>query len=193
MLEPGALVRLMDSTITLGVGWDQVGSRKVDLDASAVAFDMQGNMVESVYYGNLYGLNGAMIHSGDNREGGVGDDEQITLNLERMPSNVAGVCLVVNSYSGETFRQVETATVRVLKPIDASLPVRPGNEVELYSLSVGALGNHTGVLLCKIYRARDESGQLCWNLHCTADVGRGRVFADMIPLMQVRCPGFVSA
>ena len=30
----------------------------------------------------------------------------------------------------------------------------------------------------------NPAGQLTWNIHCTQDVSDGRVFADMIPMMQ---------
>ena len=78
--------------VRMGLGWDPVRrGADVDLDASVIAFDVHGKDVEKVWYGNLTGFGGAIQHSGDNVTGeGEGDDDLITLDLDRLPQEDEG-------------------------------------------------------------------------------------------------------
>ena len=70
--------------VRLGLGWDPIKvkgffgrtkEKAVDLDASVLAYDASGQMVEAVFYGSLRAANGSIIHHGDNLTGaGDGDD-----------------------------------------------------------------------------------------------------------------------
>ena len=100
--------------VRLGLGWDVSLLRSVDLDASVVAFNENGDQVDLVYYGKLQGCNGAVRHSGDNRTGaGEGDDEVITLDLLRVPEHITRLVCVVNSYSGVSLAHTKHAFVRL--------------------------------------------------------------------------------
>ena len=49
---------------------------------------------------HLTGLNDSVRHHGDNLTGkGSGDDEVITIELNKVPSNVLSLSITVNSYS----------------------------------------------------------------------------------------------
>jgi len=79
----------------IGLSWDA----DTDLDASMVVIGEDGTRKDIVFYGNLEGK--GIVHSGDVRDGEAeGDDESITINLEK----VEGVRLVVaiTSYSEDS-------------------------------------------------------------------------------------------
>src|SRR3546814_11395854 len=88
------------SKIALGVGWDMVeakgffaklsgGTDSIDLDASCLAFDGAGNLVETVWFQKLVSSDGSIRHSGDNLTGeGDGADETLSIDLTRPPSQI---------------------------------------------------------------------------------------------------------
>lgn len=133
--------------VRMGLGWDPARrGADVDLDASVIAFDVRGKDVERVWYGNLKGFGGAISHSGDNLTGeGEGDDEVITLDLDRLPRDVEGLVFTVNSFRGQKFTELKTAYCRLLDD--------RGNELVRYDL--GETEARTGVLLCKLVREAD--------------------------------------
>ena len=86
-------------TIAVGLGWERLpGGGAIDLDASCVCVDNQGNVLmgESVYFANLKNPNGSIRHTGDELTGdedlGSGDDEIIVVDLRRVPSTVHARC-----------------------------------------------------------------------------------------------------
>jgi len=97
------------SKIVMGVGWDakksSVGllkgmfggggsSSAIDLDASCVLFDEKNGVVDTVYFGQLKSRDGSIVHTGDNRTGdGDGDDEQILVDLDKIPENIKSLYL----------------------------------------------------------------------------------------------------
>ena len=57
-------------------------------------------MYDNVYFGNLKSKDGAITHSGDNRTGaGSGDDETISINLEKVDSSVETLWAVITIYT----------------------------------------------------------------------------------------------
>ena len=76
------------------MAWEMLpGGIAVDVDCSCVSVDSQGNVLmdETVYFGDLTNSNGAMRHSGDEREGdedlGWGDDEIVFIDLANVWDN----------------------------------------------------------------------------------------------------------
>ena len=60
-------------------------------------------------------MDGSVVHTGDNRTGdGDGDDEQIVVDLTRVPANVNSLVFTVNSFTGQNFSQIENATCRIV-------------------------------------------------------------------------------
>ena len=84
------------STGPVGMGWDMLpGGRAVDVDTSCVAVSSAGRVLldEPVYFVDLISSNGAIRHTGDEREGDAdlnagGDDEIIFVDLARVPPKV---------------------------------------------------------------------------------------------------------
>lgn len=98
--------------LSLGLGWDQ----GVDVDASAALFGQDLSPLDLVWWSKLRSNDGSVKHSGDDRTGeGGGDDENISIDLEDLHQSVHHILLAVCIYSeGFTFHQVRRAYVRML-------------------------------------------------------------------------------
>ncbi|WJJ14297.1 TerD family protein (plasmid) [Prescottella equi] len=140
--------------VKMGLGWDPVekrgmfGSRAIDidLDASAVLF-ADDQIVDVCYYGQLRSKDGSIQHQGDNLTGaGDGDDEVINVDLTRVPPYVTTIILIVTSYKGQTFAQVQNAFCRL---IDATTD----SELARYTLHGGM--PFTGMVMAKVFRGPD--------------------------------------
>jgi tellurium resistance protein TerZ len=164
--------------VTMGLGWDVAktggffgfGAREqaVDLDASCVMFDEQDRPVDVVWFRQLKSRDGSIVHTGDNRTGaGDGDDEQIIVDLARVPGNVKSLVFTVNSFTGQNFSQVQNAFCRLVNTSN-------GKEVARYDLSVQ--GAHTAQVMAKLYR---HSGE--WKMHAIGENASGRTFDELMP------------
>lgn len=171
--------------VIVGLGWDPVRkgggsgffgkmfggggqntSESIDLDASVLVFDRNKRCVETVYFGRLSGMNGAIRHSGDNRTGaGDGDDETITVDLAALSADVQSLVFVINSYSGQLFTQVANASCRI---VDETT----GVEHSKYELTNGAAV--TGYLMAKV--VRNANG---WEISALGEPAGGRTVRDL--------------
>ena len=111
--------------IMVGLGWDvnQFDSgADFDLDAAAFLLGENGKTPtekEFVFYGNLEHPSGAVKHMGDNLTGdGEGDDEQVSVDLSKVPANIQKIAFTVTIYDQEIIRydlgedfSIETAIV----------------------------------------------------------------------------------
>ena len=112
-------------SIMVGLGWDvnafDSGSA-FDLDASAFMAGENGKCPtekEFIFYGNLEHPSGSVTHMGDNLTGeGEGDDEQIKIDLSKIPSNITKIAFTVTIYDAENrnqnFGQVSNAFIRIV-------------------------------------------------------------------------------
>lgn len=170
------------SRVILGLGWDAKkkkgffgGGGDIDLDASAVLLDASKNVVDSVWYGNLGSRDGSVKHSGDNLTGaGEGDDEQIVVDLSRVPANVASIVLTINSYSGDEFSQVSNVFARV---VDASTSAQV--EVVKYDLASSDTGNSTANIVAKLVRS--GAG---WSFTALGVAATGKTVKQLFPAVQ---------
>lgn len=168
------------SRIVMGLGWDAIKkgglfgfgarSESVDLDASCLMFDEGGKTVDAVWFRQLKSTDGSIVHTGDNRTGaGDGDDEQIMVDLSRVPGHVKSLVFTVNSFTGQNFAQVQNAYCRIVNAADQK-------EVARYDLSVQ--GAHTAQIMAKLYRHNGE-----WKMHAIGENGSGRTFDDLMPMI----------
>ncbi len=166
------------TSITMGLGWDAVkkkglfgfGSKteEIDLDASCILFGEDKRASDFVWFRQLTSRDGSIRHTGDNRTGaGDGDDEQIVVELARVPAGVNSLVFTVNSFTGQNFSQVANAYCRLVNAAN-------GKEVARYDLSVQ--GAHTAQIMVKLYRHGGE-----WKLHAIGENGAGRTFDDLLP------------
>ncbi|MDR1607630.1 MAG: TerD family protein [Deltaproteobacteria bacterium] len=154
--------------VIMGLGWDPVKSgRSIDLDASCTLFDEQKKVVDVVYFGQLRSKDGSIKHTGDNLTGeGEGDDEQIIVELPKVPDKVKFLVFTVNSYQGQTFNEVANAFCRLVNASN-------NQEIARYELSGG--GSHTGLIMAKLYRHQGE-----WKMHALGDPATGQVAQQLI-------------
>ena len=110
--------------VIAGLGWDvnayDTGG-DFDLDAAAFVVTETGKVADQkdfVFYGNKQHSSGAVEHMGDNRTGaGEGDDEQIRIDLSKVPANYTKIIFTVTIYEAEkrrqNFGQVNNAYMRI--------------------------------------------------------------------------------
>ena len=127
-LSKGQRVSLEKSmTLALvGLGWDTNqydGGHDFDLDAAAFLLGENGKVLKDedfVFYNNLDGRNGAVVHTGDNLTGeGDGDDEVILIDFTKIPDEIKKIAITVTIHQaverGQNFGQVSNAYVRVAR------------------------------------------------------------------------------
>jgi tellurium resistance protein TerZ len=164
--------------VIMGLAWDAVKSKSflgfggkapdIDLDASCIMFDEQGNQTDAVWFRQLKSRDGSVIHTGDNRTGdGDGDDEKITVDLTKVPANIKSLVFTVNSFTGQGFSKIENATCRIVNASD-------NKEVARFNLS--ALGSHNAQIMAKLYRHGGE-----WKMHAIGEIGNGQTFDALMP------------
>lgn len=147
------------SKLLIGLGWDinkYDGGADFDLDASAFLLGANGKAPsekEFVFYSNLQHPSGAVVHQGDNRTGeGEGDDEEILVDLSKMPADIDKVDFTVTIYEADerrqNFGQVSNAYIRV---------VNLENNEELIRFDLGEdFSIETAVVVGEIYRHNGE-------------------------------------
>ena len=145
--------------IMVGLGWDvNAFDSGADFDLDAAAFMCESNgkcptEKEFIFYGNLENASGALKHMGDNLTGeGEGDDEQIQVDLTKIPANVEKVAFTVTIYEAETrrqnFGQVSNAFIRI---VDEAT----GQELIRYDLGED-FSIETAVVVGELYRNNGE-------------------------------------
>ena len=145
--------------ILIGLGWDVKrydGGKDFDLDSSVFMLGANGKVRDDddfVFYGNLKHKSGAVEHMGDNLTGeGEGDDEQIKIDLSKVPADIEKIDFTVTIYEAEerkqNFGQVENAFIRV---VDAT----NGKELIRYDLGED-FSIETAVVIGELYRNKGE-------------------------------------
>lgn len=165
------------SNVRLGLGWDAAkrglfgGGGEIDLDASAVLLDANGNAADVVYFGQLKSKDKSVRHSGDNLTGdGDGDDEQIAVNLSEVPANIKSIVFVITSYTGQKFSAVQNVYARVVDTTSGE------NEVVRYNLAESS--NTTANVIAKV--TREASG---WAFTAIGEYTNGRTAQDTLAVV----------
>ncbi len=108
---------------------------------------------EFIFYGNLTHSSTSVKHMGDNLTGeGEGDDEQIRIDLSKIPANIDRVAFTVTIYDAETrrqnFGQVSNAFIHIM---DES------SNTELIRYDLGEdFSIETAVVVGELYRSGTE-------------------------------------
>lgn len=145
--------------LMVGLGWDvNAFDSGADFDLDAAAFMLGDNgkcptEKEFIFYGNLTHPSESLKHMGDNLTGeGEGDDEQIFVDLTKIPSNVSKVAFTVTIYEaeerGQNFGQVSNSFIRI---VDEST----GREVIHYDLGED-FSIETAVVVGELYKHNGE-------------------------------------
>jgi tellurium resistance protein TerZ len=166
------------SVVRMGLGWQaaprkgflaKLTARQIDLDASAVLFAGK-EATDVVFFQHLVSDDGSVRHTGDNLVGGAGhggDDESILVDLQRLPVHIDQIVFTVNSFTGQTYAEVQNAFCRLVDETN-------GQELARYTLTGG--GTATAQIMAKVYRA--GSG---WQMAAIGEPATGRTFKDLMP------------
>lgn len=145
--------------VVVGLGWDvnqfDTGS-DFDLDAAAFLLSDSGKVAGSedfVFYGNLKHPSGSVEHLGDNLTGaGDGDDEQIKVDLSKVPGSITKVAFTATIYEADArrqnFGQVSNAFIRIYNEEN-------GEELLRYDLGED-FSIETAVVFGELYKHGDE-------------------------------------
>lgn len=135
----------------VGLGWDS----KTNLDAAIITMEKNGDNIVAgptcdYLANNLY--DGAIVHSGNKMIGsGLGDDETILVNLEKIPTNITHIGVVVCSTKGKDFTDVKNAYTRIAF-----------KDVEIVRANLSKSKKKTAVFTVLFYRSKDDPSQ--WGL-----------------------------
>lgn len=130
-----------------------------DCDASAILCGANGKAISNdlwkctVFYGKLQDDSGAIIHQGDNLTGeGDGDDEQIMVDLSRVPQHIDKIVFTVNIYDArmkkQHFGMIKNAFIRLVN-MDSNTEICRFNLTDNYQ-------NMTGLIVGEIYRYQGD-------------------------------------
>lgn len=144
--------------MTIGLGWNPRGTAgtEFDIDSSAFLLTDSGKVRaddDFIFYNNKTSSDGSVTHGGDNRTGaGDGDDETVTVELNRVPEAVQRVVIGVTIHEADTRRQnfgmVSNAYIRVVN-------ADTHNEIARYDLSEDA-SVETAMIFGEVYRHNGE-------------------------------------
>ena len=111
-------------TVIIGLGWDPrvTDGAGFDLDGSAFLLKADGKVrsdSDFIFYNNLKSSDGSVTHQGDNLTGGGdGDDEQLSIELGKVPAEVDKVAFTVTIHEADArkqnFGQVAKAYIRCM-------------------------------------------------------------------------------
>ena len=175
------------SKVVVGLGWDEVKRKRglfapkpqaIDCDASALLLQ-NGHLAHKddiVYFGNLRHSSGTVQHMGDNLTGaGDGDDEQIVIDLSKIPAQYDRIILVVNIYQAvqrkQHFGLIENAFIRL---VDG----KTNREMCKYNLTEN-YSDMTAMIFGEVYRYNGE-----WKFNAigqaTKDPGLGELASRFV-------------
>ncbi|MES2208391.1 MAG: TerD family protein [Pseudomonadota bacterium] len=138
----------------IGLGWDarSTDGSGFDLDGSAFLLKTDGKVrsdADFIFYNALKSTCGSVTHSGDNKTGdGDGDDERVTLELDKVPADVDKISVAVTIHEGETRKQnfgmVSKAYIRC---------VNAENDTEIARFDLSEDGStETAMVFGEVYR-----------------------------------------
>ncbi|MFI1801719.1 TerD family protein [Streptomyces sp. NPDC020379] len=160
--------------LSIGVSWDPTAGssgglmgklrRKAGTDLDLIAVAMQG--ADPVRLAGLDSLdpmgNGSLVHSGDNQTGrGDGDDETVTVEFGRVPSNVTAIVFIAAAYKKQSsFQKARNISFKVY---DAT----GGSSQQVADIWPSLLTTDNGCAVAKA--VRDGGG---WKLQVINETGK---------------------
>lgn len=163
------------SKIVVGVGWDPaLGGQSMDIDSAAIVAG--GGSFEVVYFGNLTHPSGCVEHKGDNLTGvdgdDDGDDENIIVYLNKVPSDRDKIVFVLNIYKSyercQSLKDVSNMYILLYDPATRRplIEYRPDPAVQY----------DTAIVIGAVYRRGND-----WTFRA---IGKGSCAADVFDLAQ---------
>lgn len=142
----------------VGLGWDArvTDGAEFDLDASVFMVGENDKVLSDahfIFFNNKDSVCGSVSHQGDNRTGeGDGDDEQVKIDLTKVPAEVKKMVFSVTIYDAEkrsqNFGMVSNSFIRVFNNDN-------GTEIARFDLSEDA-STETAMVFGELYRHNNE-------------------------------------
>ncbi|MCX7748331.1 MAG: TerD family protein [Clostridia bacterium] len=179
--------------LMVGLGWDPVRKAssggflsglfgggnneiQIDCDASVILLNADNKLVRKediVYFGNLRHPSLSVIHSGDNLTGdGDGDDEQVRVDLAKVPPDIHHLLFVVNIYDcvrrKQDFGLIQNAFIRIVNATN-------NQELLRFNLTDNYAGK-TALTVGEVYRYNNE-----WKF---AAIGEGTIDASLSEMIR---------
>lgn len=191
----------------VGVNWGAIetikkgffGSKKViedvDLDLSCIMTNANGDLVDWIYspdyngflqknnypLGKLMSKDGALKHTGDDRQGDVGgddglDNEIITVDLNRVSADIDKIFFFINIYLNQgqnfDFSNIPFAKIRMYE----GTPTRVNSVHSSYDIVTDSTYAGNGALIMgKLYRRGTE-----WKFDAIGEPSNDRIFLETI-------------
>lgn len=162
----GAIVETKGGFLGFGAKKETVD---IDLDLSCLILDAQGKMLDHIYSpqyredflskynmppGKLDSLDGALHHSGDDRQGDQdGDDgldnEIITVNLDKVDPRAEQIFFFLNNVGPEDFAHIPYSSIRMYE----GAADKPGEVFAAYDVSAEPqFGGQRALIMGKLYK-----------------------------------------
>jgi stress response protein SCP2 len=172
--------------LLVGLGWDPVkqgkkgffglGSQAPDIDVDASVIMLRNDKLASkedlVYFGNKNSKCGGVIHTGDNvTGGGDGDDEQILIDLTKIPQDVNKLIFVTNIYEcikrKQSFGMIQNAFIRIADNNNSQ-------NIAMFNLTEDYNGK-TALVVGELYRHNSE-----WKFNAIGEGTQDTSLSDMV-------------
>ena len=165
------IYKLYSNYIHVGMGWDYDSSNVYDLDSSVVVFDKNINYLTRVNYQQLNAYGGIINLNGDDVTGeGSGDDEEIKIYLDLLPSEAQIFTVQLNSYRGNSLKNVKSAYIRLSTETDV-----------IGTYSITDAGDNIGLLIGCF--SKDSSNK--WEFRPLNRIIPGNVVTSSVSSIQV--------
>ena len=129
--------KLYSDFLHIGLGWDYNLNNTYDLDSSVLTFDYRINYLDKVNFQQMEAYNGTINLNGDDLTGeGEGDDEEIKVLLNSLPSEVEIFTVQINSYRRNSLKNVKSAYIRLSSDTEV-----------IGTFSINKAGNNIGLLI----------------------------------------------
>ena len=137
--------------VCIGLNWGQIkkkaffgllsrGATEVYLDCAASLFGTEKELIETVCYKQLCSADRAVRHSGDDRKGDAGredeaDNEIITIDFSKRNNKTQSIVVFLNSFEGQDFAAIPYSKIRIYE----GTPERMGSVFAAFNVSSEAL------------------------------------------------------
>jgi len=161
----------------LGVAWDTLPGRSVDIDLQCVVVNSAGAMVDCAYYNNMKAARG-ITHSGDEKRSKSGDfGEIVWVNFNKLSPDIHLLLFVVAAYSGGSLGDVSNGRFAVME------------EKETQHVATFPMEQSRGCVDVVGAMFRSPSGWIMRILEVPAE--EGQHFMDILPLLATTIRGFL--
>lgn len=170
--------------IEVGIGWDPIRfGHNMDVDSSVVLLSPDNRDTDLVYFGALEHDSGCVKHHGDNLTGDGdaqdGDDENISVYLDRVPANRDKLVFVLNIYDckgrHQTLKNVKNLYIKLYDP-ETKKPLIQ------YSVT-GNMDRDTAIVIGAAFRRQGDG----WHFKA---IGRSLKVSDVREL-ESRCKDYI--